>query len=198
MRTIFNVLLAIGYSTGLLAQIPNEASRLEYEGVCNDVVSFTVDKTHLDKVDSELCVNTRKGKLIFKDTLVEAEHPNMRSYDAIGVNLDLNWALIEETRLTETKYIIVDLESKSIKFFDSRPIVSPDGEYVITITEPQDDQYLGLEIYRARLHEFESIFRDNNVKYIYDFGSGKWCNRRFYVLRKDAVGHEETYISFTF
>ena len=198
MRTMVYLLLALTYNMNLVAQTSVKSTRLEYDAACNDAVSFGIDKARLDKVDSELCVSTSRGNLIYKDTLAEEEHPNMRRYDAIGVNADLNWALIEETRLTETKYIIVNLDTKNTKYFNSRPIVSSDGKYVITITEPQGDQYLGLEIYERHLDAFECVFRDSRVKHLYDFESGKWCNRRFYVIRRGMVNHEEDYISFVF
>jgi hypothetical protein len=77
-----------------------QSSLTEYREACNDSYSFRLDKKVLSKKDGVVYVKTKKRKQIFKDTLVEEEHPDMRKYEVVGVSREISKALIREVRLT--------------------------------------------------------------------------------------------------
>ena len=189
--TIFVSLVLFGM--GAQAQKLKKSSELDFKNACSESSQFTADEQILFKDGTDLKVNLKDGELVFSDTLVKEEHLNMREYEIVGVNESICKGLIRENRLTESRYILVDLRKGSFEYIDSYPLISKDLKYLVTISQPEGDEYKGLKLFRLKKGKLILDFEDNDTRYYYLLSSGKWCDGELHIVRIDMHSRKRDY-----
>lgn len=189
------VLISLTYfaSLDIQAQDVKKSTEQDYNNACSTSIQFVTNDQAILKDGRDLKVNFKKGELIFSDTLVEEEHMEMREYEVIGINEFICMGLIRENRLTESKFILVDLDNGSFEYIDSYPIISKDAKYLVTIAQPEGDDYKGLKLFRLKKGKLIKKFKDDNPGYYYSFSSGKWCDGKLYIIRVDMFSRKKSY-----
>jgi hypothetical protein len=177
-------LIAVDY---LNAQTLQLTSVEVFNKACNENVIFKENIDFLVKKNGLLTVKTTKGKIKFRDYLVEQEDPEMKMYETVGVNGQLGLALIEEIGLTNSRFILINLHNKKTLLLNALPIISLDGKYIISISQPEGDSYDGFEIFKLIGDTYQHIYKDDNTSYYFYQSSGKWCNNKLYVKMRDLV-----------
>jgi hypothetical protein len=190
-------LLALsGFST--LAQQVKISTGKHYQAACNNSFQFTLNKNKLFKSELTVYLKTKKGTMTFRDSLVEEEHPDMKMYEPVGFDENIGKALIKVTGLVDTKFILVDIKSERIDRLNSNPMISKDCKYLVSVSAPESDSYEGLQLYQLLKNDLRLIFSDTKPDYQYVNESGKWCNDKFFVLRKNNFTRENEYVQISF
>lgn len=190
---IIPLTFAVCFFGSALAQEMKQSSQTEYRESCNDSYSFKLNEKVLSKKDGVVYVKTKTRKHTFKDTLVEAEHTDMRKYEVVGVGREISKALVREVRLTETVFLLIDLKTGSIQHLDSAPIISSNFKYLTTVKAPESDNYKGLKVFELNSSKLKLRYKDTDNSYFFVLKSGKWCNNTFFVMRKDVKTLQEQY-----
>jgi hypothetical protein len=157
----------------------------EYSQACTENQKFLENENILMKKNGLLTIKAKKGKIKFRDYLVEQEDPEMKMYEAMGVNSELCLALIEEIGLVDSKFLLINLNSKKVTRLNAPPLISPDGKYLISISQPEGDNYNGIEIFKLEGEAYQPLYKDDSNSYYFEQRSGKWCNQKFYVKKLD-------------
>lgn len=184
--------------TNLIAQSFTSLNGEKYSATCNETQSFRENKEILEKKEGKMIIKTKKGKIRLEDYMVEQEDPEMKMYQAVGVNNELCLALIEEVGLVQSEYLLINLKHKKLLRLNALPFISVNGNYIVSVSQPEGDDYDGFEIYRLKGDDYELIFKDNNKSYYYLQNSGKWCNNNFYIKKMESRDSVEKFYRIEF
>jgi hypothetical protein len=193
---ILSMMLMLSIST-VIAQVPLEISGEVYEASCNNPAKFSLNGD-LKKTENTVSIKTKKWTKTFTDSLVEEEDVNMKLYEPVGIHKTLGKAIVRETGLTETKYLLVDLRTKKVDRLNAMPTVSKDLSYLVCISEPDSDTYLGLEAYSIKNGNLKLVYKENDPKFHYLQETAKWCDNDFVVQKRDHFKKTTTYIKIRF
>ena len=189
--TLFLLLSLITFRSK--AQAVSEISESEYSQACNNKAEFRPD-SKLFKIENKVYVRTKNWVKVFKDTLVEEEDAKMKMYEVVGLNDELNKVVIKEVGLVTSNYLLIDLRTKKVDVLTSMPLVSKNLKYLVCISEPESDSYLGLEIFEIRKDKLRSIYKESDPKYMYKADTGKWCGSDFFIQRKHISNKASAFI----
>lgn len=122
----------------------------------------------------------------------------MKLYRAVGVDNKLRFALLEEIGLTNSKFILINLKNRKKHYFSALPFISSNGKYIISVSQPDGDDYEGLELYALEGDDYKLSFKDNKPSYYYLQGSAKWCKNTFYIKKFDSVNSRGEFYQIDF
>jgi hypothetical protein len=129
-----------------------KVSEAEYKAIDN-IISIDTTNPQISKREEKIELLILNGnKIIFSDTLVKEEDPEMEKYDYLGFLPNINCFVIRATYLTDEELILVSkvngAKQKLLRF-----VVPTNNDFILTYDIPNADHYNGIKIFKKSKNE---------------------------------------------